>query len=78
MPDSVVADQENQLVSMKSGLEGRNNLMGVGNAWMDHQVSMKSGLEGRNNSSPRKAALTRDFTSTCELSAPPGSIKPLC
>lgn len=41
-------------------------------------VSMKSGLEGRNNGSPRKAALARDFTSTCELSAPPGPIKPLC
>ena len=33
------------------------------------EVSMKSGLDGRNNGSPRKAALTRDFTSTCELSA---------
>ena len=37
-------------VSMKSGLEGRNNLVG----WAeDHgyypEVSMKSGLEGRNN-----------------------------
>ena len=42
------------------------------------RVSMKSGLEDRNNGSPRKAALTRDFTSTCELSAPPGPIKPLC
>ena len=41
-------------------------------------VSMKSGLEGRNNGSPQKAALTRNFTSTCELSAPPGPIKPLC
>ena len=41
-------------------------------------VSMKSGLEGRNNRSPQKAALTRNFTSTCELSAPPGPIKPLC
>ena len=41
-------------------------------------VSMKSGLEGRNNGSPQKAALTRDFTSTCELSASPGPIKPLC
>ena len=41
-------------------------------------VSMKSGLEGRNNGSPRKAALTRNFTSTCELSAPPDPIKPLC
>ena len=41
-------------------------------------VSMKSGLEGRNNGSPQKAALTRNFTSTCELSAPPDPIKPLC
>ena len=41
-------------------------------------VSMKSGLEGRNNGSPQKAALTKNFTSTCELSAPPGPIKPLC
>ena len=39
---------------------------------------MESGLDGRNNGSPRKAALTRNFTSTCELSAPPDPIKPLC
>ena len=39
---------------------------------------MKSGLEDRNNGSPQKAALARDFTSTCELSASPGPIKPLC
>ena len=65
-------------VSMKSGLEGRNN-QGA-SLYRDHvdRVSMKSGLEGRNNGSPRKAALTRDFTSTCELSASPGPIKPLC
>ena len=65
-------------VSMKSGLEGRNNdaeRKGLGDAV---DVSMKSGLEGRNNGSPRKAALTRNFTSTCELSAPPDPIKPLC
>ena len=36
-------------VSMKSGLEGRNNLFAVlqGAYWL--VVSMKSGLEGRNN-----------------------------
>ena len=64
---------------MKSGLEGRNNLGVQGSGVvLTSDVSMKSGLEGRNNGSPRKAALTRDFTSTCELSASPGPIKPLC
>ena len=81
-------------VSMKSGLDGRNNptaprmmmlpvsgLNEVRPRWPEQcveedqgvrgrpHVSMKSGLDGRNNGSPRKAALTRDFTSTCELSA---------
>ena len=66
-------------VSMKSGLEGRNNeLLSPDQRTGIHRVSMKSGLEGRNNGSPQKAALTRNFTSTCELSAPPGPIKPLC
>ena len=40
------------LVSMKSGLEDRNNARDAG--WGDHferPVSMKSGLEDRNNSS---------------------------
>ena len=67
-------------VSMKSGLEGRNNGANYGHFLVQcgEEVSMKSGLEGRNNGSPQKAALTRDFTSTCELSASPGPIKPLC
>ena len=63
---------------MKSGLEGRNNVLIGVVPLVASLVSMKSGLEGRNNSSPQKAALTRNFTSTCELSAPPGPIKPLC
>ena len=55
---------------MKSGLEGRNNINNLDvKIVAEVKVSMKSGLEGRNNGSPRKAALTRDFTSTCELSA---------
>ena len=66
------------IVSMKSGLEGRNNEKGKVHNGAFAVVSMKSGLEGRNNRSPQKAALTRNFTSTCELSAPPGPIKPLC
>ena len=65
-------------VSMKSGLEGRNNKRTRYRTHRSLIVSMKSGLEGRNNGSPQKAALTRNFTSTCELSAPPGPIKPLC
>ena len=65
-------------VSMKSGLEGRNNPGIYRNVKVFDVVSMKSGLEGRNNTSPQKAALARNFTSTCELSAPPGPIKPLC
>ena len=38
-------------VSMKSGLEGRNNAELVGEDVADKIVSMKSGLEGRNNAS---------------------------
>ena len=35
---------------MKSGLEGRNNLIGSAEPLEEHvDVSMKSGLEGRNN-----------------------------
>ena len=40
------------LVSMKSGLEGRNNAELAGESVADKlTVSMKSGLEGRNNGS---------------------------
>ena len=70
--------EEENLVSMESGLDGRNNNQVLDIADNAGLVSMESGLDGRNNSSPRKAALTRNFTSTCELSAPPGPIKPLC
>ena len=63
---------------MKSGLEDRNNYRSVPKILGGNRVSMKSGLEDRNNGSPQKAALARNFTSTCELSAPPGPIKPLC
>ena len=65
-------------VSMESGLDGRNNEMTTFTGTSVILVSMESGLDGRNNGSPQKAALTRNFTSTCELSAPPGPIKPLC
>ena len=34
---------------MKSGLEGRNNVVHDADAAGDPVVSMKSGLEGRNN-----------------------------
>ena len=37
------------LVSMKSGLEGRNNDRASDAAECSSHVSMKSGLEGRNN-----------------------------
>ena len=36
-------------VSMKSGLEGRNNPLRDAHSHVDAPVSMKSGLEGRNN-----------------------------
>ena len=36
-------------VSMKSGLEGRNNRCFFRGPPIHHLVSMKSGLEGRNN-----------------------------
>ena len=36
-------------VSMKSGLEDRNNTTPPEKPPNDHRVSMKSGLEGRNN-----------------------------
>ena len=37
------------LVSMKSGLEGRNNFQHAYIPFLVRLVSMKSGLEGRNN-----------------------------
>ena len=46
-------------VSMKSGLEGRNNRQGHhGCRWGYQEVSMKSGLEGRNNGISRRQQLT--------------------
>ena len=39
----------NCTVSMKSGLEGRNNDRLDAHLWSKQHVSMKSGLEGRNN-----------------------------
>ena len=43
---------------MKSGLEGRNNVVEVDGVFdAEFSVSMKSGLEGRNNSTPRPASL---------------------
>ena len=44
-----------RVVSMKSGLEGRNNVQDRGEGVAAHAVSMKSGLEGRNN--PHKTNL---------------------
>ena len=38
-----------RLVSMKSGLEGRNNVGAEYRCHCGYAVSMKSGLEGRNN-----------------------------
>ena len=63
---------------MESGLEGRNNEVRGGYRDQVLPVSMESGLEGRNNGSPRKAALTRDFTSFCERFAPQTPITTLC
>ena len=64
---------------MKSGLRDRNNVVAklpsVGSARV---VSMKSGLRDRNNGSPRKAVLTRNFTSFCERSAPQTPAVTLC
>ena len=40
-------------VSMKSGLEGRNNIADDSEHVRRCWVSMKSGLEGRNNAFPR-------------------------
>ena len=66
-------------VSMESGLEGRNNsALARFDVMVVSVVSMESGLEGRNNGSPRKAALTRDFTSFCERFAPQTPITTLC
>ena len=66
-------------VSMKSGLRDRNN-------WARQiylvrrmtKVSMKSGLRDRNNGSPRKAALTRNFTNVCERCVSQAPATPLC
>ena len=41
-------------VSMKSGLEGRNNVIDDYGRYADRVVSMKSGLEGRNNGELRQ------------------------
>ena len=48
-----------QNVSMKSGLEGRNNCRDCGGFDGDSKVSMKSGLEGRNNESELDAQRIR-------------------
>ena len=45
----------NATVSMKSGLEGRNNIPAGGVESLAEDVSMKSGLEGRNNATPTPA-----------------------
>ena len=44
-------DSWNVTVSMKSGLEGRNNGEESASVYNTLAVSMKSGLEGRNNHS---------------------------
>ena len=42
---------------MKSGLEGRNNLMVVSKPVRKRGAAMKSGLEGRNNDTERAAQM---------------------
>ena len=63
---------------MKSGLRDRNNVVELRDFPVEAIVSMKSGLRDRNNGSPRKAVLTRNFTSFCERSAPQTPATPLC
>ena len=63
---------------MKSGLRDRNNIMHVRESLRDIIAAMKSGLRDRNNGSPRKAVLTRNFTSFCERSAPQTPAVTLC
>ena len=46
---SIVGFDTGNAVSMKSGLEGRNNFANAVLFTSDNVVSMKSGLEGRNN-----------------------------
>ena len=48
-PHPAVIDLVDSFVSMKSGLEGRNNWAASIAEASDSSVSMKSGLEGRNN-----------------------------
>ena len=50
------------LVSMKSGLEGRNNQSGEESESGTARVSMKSGLEGRNNAD-RLSEIARELKS---------------
>ena len=51
---------EHVIVSMKSGLEGRNNMATkIEETGFADFVSMKSGLEGRNNMRPSAADITR-------------------
>ena len=47
------ADPADRDVSMKSGLEDRNNVTAIYFSIHNGKVSMKSGLEGRNNASLR-------------------------
>ena len=47
-------------VSMKSGLEGRNNLLFLFWGESRSRVSMKSGLEGRNNDESLRDLLGED------------------
>ena len=49
MNEFIKDDGMDIVVSMKSGLEGRNNPPRHGGRTLTHPVSMKSGLEGRNN-----------------------------
>ena len=52
------------VVSMKSGLEGRNNVeFSAGQAGGGLGVSMKSGLEGRNNRVPYSRISKRPWIS---------------
>ena len=63
---------------MKSGLRDRNNALLAQAVRRITAVSMKSGLRDRNNGSPRKAVLTRDFTSVGERCVSQAPASPLC
>ena len=52
-------EAKSHLVSMESGLDGRNNLVGFAILRKAGHVSMESGLDGRNNVEARSQGKTR-------------------